>query len=106
MAPEAPIADLALLQSAALEAGRLAMRYFGKAHESWSKAGGSPVTEADLAVNTMLLETLMAARPGYGWLSEETDDDPALRVQKRIFVVDPTRTPVLSPPCFTHPLST
>jgi myo-inositol-1(or 4)-monophosphatase len=86
---EAHIADLAMLKSAALAAGRLAMRYFGKAHESWTKAGGSPVTEADLAVNAMLHETLMAARPGYGWLSEETDDDPALRVQKRIFVVDP-----------------
>ena len=89
MASEAHIADLALLKSAALEAGHLAMRYFGKAHESWKKAGGSPVTEADLAVNALLRETLMAARPGYGWLSEESDDDPALRVQKRIFVVDP-----------------
>lgn len=89
MAPEADIADLALLKSAALEAGRLAMRYFGQAHENWTKAGGSPVTEADIAVDTMLRESLMAARPGYGWLSEETDDNPALRVQKRIFVVDP-----------------
>lgn len=89
MAPEADIADLALLKSAALEAGRLAMRYFGQATENWTKAGGSPVTEADIAVDTMLRETLMAARPGYGWLSEETDDDPALRVQKHIFVVDP-----------------
>ena len=64
MAPEAAIADLALLKSAALEAGRLAMRYFGKAHKNWTKAGGSPVTEADIAVATMLRETLMAARPG------------------------------------------
>ncbi len=89
MALESPIADLALLKSAALGAGRLAMRYFGKANETWTKAGGSPVTEADIALDTMLRETLMAARPDYGWLSEETDDDPALRVQKRIFVVDP-----------------
>lgn len=89
MAPEAPIADIALLKSAAFAAGRLAMRYFGQAHDNWTKAGGSPVTEADLAVDTMLRETLMAARPDYGWLSEETEDDPALRVQKRIFIVDP-----------------
>jgi len=89
MTPEAPIADLALLKSAALAAGRLAMRHFGQDHKNWTKASGSPVTEADIAVNTMLCETLMTARPGYGWLSEETDDDPALRVQKRIFVVDP-----------------
>ena len=89
MASEADIADLALLKSAAPEAGRLAMRYFGQANKNWTKAGGSPVTEADIAVDTMLRETLLAARPDYGWLSEETDDDPALRVQKRIFVVDP-----------------
>ena len=89
MTPEAENADLALLKTAALAAGRLAMRYSGEDHENWTKAGGSPVTEADIAVDTLLRETLMAARPGYGWLSEETDDDPALRVQKRIFVVDP-----------------
>ena len=65
------------------------MRYFRQDHEIWTKTGGSPVTEADIAVDTMLRETLMDARPGYGWLSEETEDDPAMRVQKRIFVVDP-----------------
>ncbi len=89
MAPEAPDSDLVLLQSAAKAAGRVAMRYFGEDHETWTKTGGSPVTEADIAVDTMLRETLIAARPAYGWLSEETEDDPDLRVQKRIFVVDP-----------------
>ncbi|HSG95538.1 MAG TPA: 3'(2'),5'-bisphosphate nucleotidase CysQ [Afifellaceae bacterium] len=89
MAPEAPIEDIAALKSAALAGGRLAMRYFGQAHEKWTKTGGSPVTEADIAVDTLLRQTLTAARPGYGWLSEETEDDPAMRVQKRIFVVDP-----------------
>jgi myo-inositol-1(or 4)-monophosphatase len=89
MAPEAHIEDVALLKSAALAAGRLAMGYFGEDHENWTKTGGSPVTEADIAVDTLLRETLMAGRPDYGWLSEETDDDLALRVQKRIFVVDP-----------------
>jgi myo-inositol-1(or 4)-monophosphatase len=89
MTRKAPVADLALLKSAALAAGRLAMGYFGQAHENWTKTGGSPVTEADIAVDNLLRDTLMSARPGYGWLSEETDDDPALRVQERIFVVDP-----------------
>ena len=39
------------------------------------KPGGSPVTNADLAVDD-LLRTVAAARPDYGWLSEETADKP------------------------------
>ncbi|HEY0301861.1 MAG TPA: 3'(2'),5'-bisphosphate nucleotidase CysQ, partial [Rhizomicrobium sp.] len=36
-----------------------------------------------------LCETLRAARPDYGWLSEETEDDPARLTAKTVFVVDP-----------------
>ena len=32
---------------------------------------------------------LGAARPDYGWLSEETADDPARLDRERLFVVDP-----------------
>ena len=53
------------------------------------KAGGSPVTEADIAVDDFLRTTLLAARPDYGWLSEETADDPARLDRPRVFVVDP-----------------
>ena len=53
------------------------------------KAGGSPVTDGDLAVDAFLSERLRAARPDYGWLSEETADDPARLVARRLFVVDP-----------------
>ena len=38
------------------------------------KGGTSPVSEADYAVDRFLRETLLAARPDYGWLSEETAD--------------------------------
>jgi myo-inositol-1(or 4)-monophosphatase len=47
------------------------------------------VTEADMAVDTYLRETLTEARPDYGWLSEETADDPVRRERGRVFVVDP-----------------
>jgi myo-inositol-1(or 4)-monophosphatase len=82
-------ADLALLKEAALEAGQLASTFFRRSPQSWSKAGGSPVTEADMAVDAFLRTTLLAARPGYGWLSEETADDAARRQRDTIFVVDP-----------------
>src|SRR5690606_13665273 len=55
----------------------------------WMKGGTSPVSEADYAVDTFLRESLLAARPDHGWLSEETADDPARLAARRTFVVDP-----------------
>lgn len=81
--------DLPLLLEAAREAGEIAMCYFGKAPEVWMKAGQSPVSEADYAADTFLRETLGAARPDYGWLSEETVDTAARMTARRTFVVDP-----------------
>ncbi len=81
--------DLALLEDAVREAGVIARKYFGGDYKRWNKEGGSPVTEADLAVNNFLCETLMAARHGYGWLSEESADDPARLERHCVFVVDP-----------------
>lgn len=82
-------ADLTLLVEAAQEAGRIAMRYFRNDPEVWMKGGTSPVSEADYAVDTFLRETLTAARPEYGWLSEETVDGAARLAARRTFVVDP-----------------
>jgi len=81
--------DLALIETAARDAGVVAMRMKAEGLKVWSKDGGSPVTNADLAVDTLLKERLGAARPDYGWLSEETADDPARLAQSRLFVVDP-----------------
>jgi myo-inositol-1(or 4)-monophosphatase len=47
------------------------------------------VTEVDIAVDRMLKEFLTAVRPEYGWLSEETADNPARLEKRTIFVVDP-----------------
>lgn len=81
--------DLELLRDAAREAGAIAMRYFGKNPQVWMKGGTSPVSEADHAADAYLRETLLAARPDYGWLSEETTDGPARLLARRTFVVDP-----------------
>ncbi len=51
------------------------------------KASGDPVTDADRAVDRKLRELL--PRPGEGWLSEETADDPARLECPRVWVVDP-----------------
>ncbi|WP_375688850.1 3'(2'),5'-bisphosphate nucleotidase CysQ [Pseudooceanicola sp. LIPI14-2-Ac024] len=85
-----PEADLTLLEEAAREAGRIALGYAGRDPQKWDKPGGAgPVTEADLAVNDMLEERLRAARPGYGWLSEESADSPDRLEQDRVFIIDP-----------------
>ena len=81
--------DLDLIRDAASEAGELAMRYFRRDPQVWMKAGDSPVTEGDLAVDRLLRERLSAARPDYGWLSEETADSPDRLSAERTFVVDP-----------------
>ena len=82
-------AELELLRSAAAEAGRIAMSYFRQSPEVWFKGGNSPVSEADYAADHYLRETLMAARPDYGWLSEETADNLDRLGARRTFVVDP-----------------
>lgn len=82
--------DLDLLIHAAQAAGPVALRYWRRDPRAWDKGGGAgPVSEADLAVNDTLSGILRAARPDYGWLSEETPDDTARLSAARVFILDP-----------------
>jgi myo-inositol-1(or 4)-monophosphatase len=108
--PESDLtADLALLVDAARDAGAIAMRYFKHNPEIWDKGGEhGPVTEADLAVNVMLMDRLRAARPDYGWLSEETPDDTDRLDADRVFIIDPidgTRAFIDGQDSFAHSLA-
>jgi myo-inositol-1(or 4)-monophosphatase len=83
-------ADLRLILDAAHEAGALARDLRRKGLEIEYKADDhTPVTNADLAADALLTARLCAARPDYGWLSEETADDRVRMERRRIFVVDP-----------------
>lgn len=62
---------------------------FNADYEIWSKGAAGPVTAIDLAVDKMLKERLRAARPDFGWLSEETADNAERLSKRRVFVVDP-----------------
>ena len=85
-----PETDLSLLIDAARQSGEIAMRFFQQNPDVTEKPDGAgPVTAADLAVNNMLEGSLSAARPDYGWLSEETEDSTKRMSTKRQFVVDP-----------------
>jgi myo-inositol-1(or 4)-monophosphatase len=81
--------DLALIEEAVRRAGEIARRYYGQNYRRWSKSRGEPVTEADLAIDHFLRGRLEAARPDYGWLSEETGRDPTRAGAERLFIVDP-----------------
>lgn len=82
--------DLTLLIDAARSAGEIAKGYFQAAPEVWEKSDGQgPVTEADLHVNRQLAADLQAARPDYGWLSEESDDNAVRLTTQRQFIIDP-----------------
>lgn len=85
-----PESDLSLLVQAATEAGEIARRYWNADPDVWEKPDhAGPVTEADLAVDAMLNQRLMTARPDYGWLSEETEDNAARLSNRRVFIIDP-----------------
>ena len=64
------------LALAVREAGALALQTFRRQPVNWIKGVSSPVSEADIAVDALLRERLLAIRDA-GWLSEETEDDPA-----------------------------
>ncbi len=81
--------DLALLTEAALAAGPIALRYWKQSPQVWEKPGQGPVTEADFAVNAALRAHLRAARPAYGWLSEEDPDTIDRLSAERLFIIDP-----------------
>ncbi len=82
--------ELALLETAAREAGALARELLTKPLDIRSKGEEGPVTNIDFAVDALLAERLLDARPDYGWLSEETPDDPTRRLGRaRTFMLDP-----------------
>jgi myo-inositol-1(or 4)-monophosphatase len=86
---EADLTALSLrLEAAVREAGNLALSLFQTPLKNWTKGpSSSPVSEADIAVDTLLRERLAA--DGFGWLSEESPDDPARLAASRLWIVDP-----------------
>ncbi|GJD84191.1 inositol monophosphatase family protein [Methylobacterium haplocladii] len=80
-------------RDAVREAAALATPHFRMGGQTsanvWSKAGGSPVTEADVAVDTFLKVRLSEIEPRAAWLSEETTDDPARLDSDLVWIVDP-----------------
>ncbi len=81
--------DYDLIRDAAKEAGKLALSYWGRSIKKQRKPDGSAVTEADHAVDALLAARLREARPGYGWLSEESAEHTHRLDARRVWIVDP-----------------
>jgi myo-inositol-1(or 4)-monophosphatase len=84
-----PTTAAALLARCVREAGALALSMFRTPINNWTKAGASPVCEADIAVDGLLRRRLSAEGPRFGWLSEESADDPARLGARYVWIVDP-----------------
>lgn len=92
------------LERVVREAGALARRAFGTRIRTWVKEHDSPVSEIDIAVNDLLKARLAALAPQAGWLSEESEDDPARLAAAQVWVVDPidgTRSYIAGRPDWT-----
>lgn len=79
--------DLRLAHQLADVATRIARRYFGGRLQYHLKSDSTPVTEADLAVERVLLELLQAQRPIDHVLSEEAGGH--LMSSGRCWIIDP-----------------
>ncbi|MEO5352360.1 MAG: hypothetical protein H7835_04010, partial [Magnetococcus sp. XQGC-1] len=87
--------DLVLMEEAARLAGACLLHYYrpgaplpAQAHLR-DKGRNNPLTRADLEADQLLRQRLLGARPGYGWLSEETADSPERLSCRRVWIVDP-----------------
>lgn len=79
-------ADLRLAFDAADLAAALALAHFEAGVSATAKADGTPVTEADRAVERLLRETLSKARPEDAFLGEELG---RLGGSDRVWILDP-----------------
>ncbi|MEU8222349.1 inositol monophosphatase [Kribbella sp. NPDC048915] len=78
--------DFDLAFAAVGRAAEVAMRYFEKGVEASLKADGTPVTEADRAVEELLRAELTAVRPGDGLWGEEFG---RVGESERTWILDP-----------------
>jgi myo-inositol-1(or 4)-monophosphatase len=81
------------VRDAAQKAGAMALPFFRAGAKTaarlWYKDRSSPVTEADIALDTFLKAHLAILLPEAAWLSEETADNPARLGQRMVWIVDP-----------------
>lgn len=85
--------DYKLELEAAIEAAKYAgekiLEIYKRDFKVCYKADESPVTEADIAANTIIESVLRERFPSDGFLTEESIDDDSRFTQKRFWIIDP-----------------
>ena len=82
--------ELDVAREAATTAGRRVLEIWSQDFEIIEKADGKgPLTEADLAANEILIQTIQANFPTDAILSEETVDTPERLNNSRCWIIDP-----------------
>ena len=83
--------ELAVARQLGERAGALLLGYHGSGIAVQGKAGGEPVTQADLEASALIVKGLAEAFPSDHILSEEAPDEPTRRLAAhRVWMVDPT----------------
>jgi myo-inositol-1(or 4)-monophosphatase len=83
-------ANLNVMMQAARKAARSLVKDFREVEnlQVSSKSAGDFVSRADIAAEAIIREALTTARPNYGWLGEESAEEPGKDPTRR-WIVDP-----------------
>lgn len=81
--------EVEVLTGVVREAGEAIRRQYAEGARVYTKADNSPVTDADLAANAILIARLQAAFPNDAILSEESAPDEAVNAAARCWMIDP-----------------
>jgi 3'(2'), 5'-bisphosphate nucleotidase len=81
--------ELAISRTVAIEAAAVVDSFKGRPLGVEHKAGGEPVSLADLESSALIVRRLAEAFPDDAILSEEVPDDPARLEKSRVWMIDP-----------------
>lgn len=73
----------------AVEAGHRIMEYYDSTYNVAEKSDKSPLTQADLAANKIIVEGIKSAYAEHGILTEESEDDQSRLGKELVWIVDP-----------------
>jgi 3'(2'), 5'-bisphosphate nucleotidase len=81
--------ELSVAEDLARRAGYVLLKYYEEPGKVQRKAGGEPVTKADVASNDLIVQGLQRVFPHDAILSEEQADDRRRLQTPRVWMVDP-----------------
>jgi 3'(2'), 5'-bisphosphate nucleotidase len=81
--------ELEIARTVVREAATLVASFKGRPLDVAHKAGGEPVSQADLESSALIVRRLGEAFPGDGILSEELPDDSSRLTKSRVWMIDP-----------------